>query len=175
MPSVENLQKLADVLDLEFYFGPPRETSPVPLVEIDGEDYAAVPRYDVELAAGDGQVNEEGEPVEHLAFSRAWLKRMGVPAGDAVLLKVRGNSMQPTLHDGDLVLVDRRHKAIRDRQIYAFVEPGGETRIKRLECAGDQLLIRSDNPDCPTELRSKAEAKEITIIGRVIWSGHVLK
>ncbi len=50
-----------------------------------------------------------------------------------------------------------------------------EVCFRRLECAGDQLLIRSDSPDCPTELRSKAEAEEITILGRVIWSGHVLK
>jgi len=149
--------------------------SPSPSFAIEGKDYAAIPRFDVELAAGDGRFNDEGEPIEHLAFSCAWLKRMGVAAGKAVLLKLRGNSMEPTLHDGDLVLIDRRRARIRDRRIYAFVEPGGEARVKRLECAGDQLLIRSDNPDCSTELRGKDEAVRIEVIGEVLWSGHVLK
>ena len=173
--SAKNLAKLAEALGLEFYIGPPREVSPVPAVEIDGEDYAAIPRFDVELAAGDGRLNDAAAPVEHLAFSRAWLGRMGVAADQAVQVKVSGTSMQPTLHDGDLVLIDRRKQLVRDRRIYAFAEPGGDARVKRLEHAGDTLLIRSDNPDCPTEIRSAEEAARLTIIGEVVWSGHVLR
>ncbi len=175
IPSADRLEALFRFLGLEFYIGPPREVSPVPAVEIDGEDYAAIPRYDVELAAGDGRLNDEAAPVEHLAFSRAWLKRMGLAADQAVLVKVSGTSMQPTLHDGDLVLIDRRKQLVRDRRIYAFAEPGGDARVKRLEHAGDTLLIRSDNPDCPTEIRSAEEAARLTIIGEVVWSGHVLR
>src|SRR5690606_10388310 len=106
---------ICDALGLEFYFGPPRELAPSPEVVLDGERFAAIPRFEVELAAGSGRLNDDEEPVEHLAFNRAWLDRMGLPPSKVCLLTVTGDSMEPKLHDGDLVLIDRRRTRIRDR------------------------------------------------------------
>ena len=51
------LMKLADILELEFYFGPPRETGPVENIAIDGANYAHIPLHDALLAAGSGYDN----------------------------------------------------------------------------------------------------------------------
>lgn len=45
--------------------------------------------------------------------------------------------MVPTLHDGDLVMIDERRTAIRDRHVYALVDTDGAARVKRVVAAHD--------------------------------------
>jgi phage repressor protein C with HTH and peptisase S24 domain len=142
-----------------------------------GQDFDPIPRYDVFLAAGDGALNDNNTPVEHLAFSKAWLKRMNVEPGMAALLSVRGESMQPTLFDGDLVLVDRNRFTVQSGKIYAFVDGDDGARVKRLRLFGNAgLVIQSDNhsSEFEDEERSGQEMQNVldNIIGEVLWSGH---
>jgi len=168
-----SLQRLAEVLDLELYFGPPREEGHVYTTEIDGEEFASIPRYDAQLAAGGGALNDDHPPASSLAFRRDWLARSGISPAAASILSVRGDSMRPTLHDADLVMIDRRRTSVRNRRIYAFVDLDGEARVKRLEeIPGRMLLILSDNPACETELREGPEMNRIRMLGEVVWSAH---
>jgi len=175
--SVETLEKLAEVLDLELYFGPKRSVTPAPSTTVAGELFSAVARYDAAGAAGDGQINLDGPPIDHLAFSKRWLVQNGISAGDCVLINVSGDSMKPGIHDGDLVMIDRRKTAIRSGKIYVFRE-GDSLRIKRLELVvGAAIILRSDNPDqdrFPPEQRTGAAMNDIShnIVGEVVWSCH---
>ena len=170
---IENLQKLAKVLDLELYFGPPRETGPIYNVSLDGADYAAIPRIDARLSAGAGAVNEEVEHSDALAFRRDWLRERGISPSDACLLTVTGDSMAPTLHDGDLVMIDRRRRDIRNHRVYALIDTDGTARVKRLDLIPKQLLIlTSDNPAHPTETRQGDDMNLVNILGEVVWSAH---
>lgn len=174
--NVGALEKLADVLDLEFYFGPPRNIGPI--TEIDGEKFAAIPRFDAQLAAGNGVLNDDQEPIDHLAFSNDWLDRMGIASGDACLLTVKGHSMEPTLHCGDLVMVDKRKRTIRNNRIYAFRDIDGGARIKRLEVIpGEAIIVRSDADGESVQLRQGDDMNRISegVIGEVVWSGHSWK
>ena len=76
------------------------------------------------------------------------------------------------LFDGDLVLLDRRQTDVRDGQIYGVVDIEGDTRIKRIEMIENGLLLRSENPECRTELRHGDDANRVKIIGSLAWSGH---
>lgn len=172
-PTLSRVSEICEALDLELYFGKPRDVAPPPQLLLDGERFAAVPRYETELAAGAGRLNEDEQPVEHLAFNRAWLERMGVVPGDACLLSVKGDSMSPALSDGDLVLIDRRRSSVRDRRVYAFVDLDGLARVKRLELVpGEMLILSSDNPASQTEFRRGDEMNQVAILGEVVWSGH---
>lgn len=168
------LQKLADILDLEFYFGPRRETGPVEQLLLEGTDFAPVHRLDACLSAGPGAENAESTVIETMAFRRDWLAKMGVSPAESVLVKVSGDSMQPGLHDGDLALVDTAKKAIRSGQIYAVTDIDAQTLVKRIDTLGGEgLLLRSDNPDFAPIIRLGDDANRVTIHGRVVWSGHV--
>lgn len=202
-PSAEKLSALSEALDLEFYFGPRKSehefvnmlqkqhaelfapTSPVLAAEsaqelhdrVIGQDFDPIPRYDVFLAAGIGAVNDENTPVEHLAFSKKWLKRMNIEPGMAALLSVKGESMEPTLFDGDLVLVDRNRFAVQSGKIYAFVDGDDGARVKRLRLFGNAgLVIQSDShsSEFEDEERSGQDMQSVldNIIGEVLWSGH---
>lgn len=174
-PTYSKLLALAGALDLELYFGP-RRANPPAVTEIDGEVFAAVPRYDAQLSAGPGAENRDGEPeVGAVAFRRDWLARERISPGDAMVLSVKGDSMAPTLCDGDLVMVDQRKTVPVGRRIYALVGPDGEARVKRVERLPAALLLQSDNENYPTEMISPDDADRVRILGEVVWWGHTVR
>jgi len=149
------------------------EERPIYNVSLDGADYAAIPRIDARLSAGAGAVNEEVEHSDALAFRRDWLRERGISPSDACLLTVTGDSMAPTLHDGDLVMIDRRRRDIRNHRVYALIDTDGTARVKRLDLIPKQLLIlTSDNPAHPTETRQGDDMNLVNILGEVVWSAH---
>lgn len=167
-------KEICDALGLEFYIGPPRSASPATSTTVSGEQFDTVARYDAVGAAGDGMINLDGPPIDHLAFSKRWLAQNGISAGDSVLINVRGDSMEPSLYDGDLVMIDRRKTHIRSGQIYAFRD-GDTLRIKRIEIIpGTALILRSDNAKHPPEHRTGEGMNTVSenILGQIVWSGH---
>lgn len=143
-------------------------------------DYEFIPRYDVRAAAGAGSENEYEEVDKHLAFRRDWLLEKGLRAKDLKIIAAAGDSMEPRISDGDILLVDTSDRfQIQDGKIYAL-NIGGMTRVKRLSIRYDgSLVIRSDNlaSDPPHEEvvpKEEAEAVALNIIGRVVWAGGAL-
>ncbi len=175
IPSADRLEALAEYLGLDFYVGPPRPSSEpreAP-VEVDGDAFTALPLYNARLAAGAGSANEPDEIVDRLAFRREYLTKEGIQPAQAVLVKVRGDSMQPTLADGDLVLIDQGRAEGTKGRVYALVDVSGDTRVKRLDRPNrSTLVLRSDNPAYPVELRSGPDLDRLRIIGEVRWHGH---
>jgi transcriptional regulator with XRE-family HTH domain len=83
-----------------------------------GPGMAAVALYDVEGAAGDGR-SLEGERIEgELYFPEAQLAALGVSPGQVAGVKVRGDSMEGTLDDGDWVLVDLANRDPRRSGVF---------------------------------------------------------
>lgn len=171
------LMKLAEVLDLEFYFGPVRDgVGEVRAAE--PNEFAHIPLHAALLAAGDGHANHSEEVVEYLAFRRDWLRRLGVAPSNAVLARATGDSMQPCVWDGDIVLIDRSKAEVPVRApsakrgrspVYALLDDG-HARIKRIERPDDgQVILLSDNPEYPPEF---AKIENLIIIGKVLWWGH---
>lgn len=176
--NLPSLEKLAEVLDLELYFGPPRDLTPPPEVDVDGSRFATVARHDASASAGGGFVNFDEAPIDHLAFSKTWLVQNGIQPGASVLINARGQSMEPSIYDGDLVMIDRRKREVRNGRIYVYNDPTDGTRVKRLEVVpGHAIIVRSDNPDqkeFPPEYHTGDAMNAIAqnIIGEVVWSGH---
>lgn len=145
-------------------------------------DFLQVPVLDVALAAGDGRHNYGEEVISHLAFRKDWLRGIGVSPSAAVIARAEGESMYPTIRDGDLVLIDRGRAEPpakvrepndqRPAPIYAVLDGDG-SRVKRLELAAPGVLaLASDNPTHQTEYRPLSA---VSIIGRVMWWGHTNK
>ena len=177
IPSADRVAALCDVLGLEFYLGPPRGDGGAPpeaSVEVDGAAFAALPLYGAELSAGPGAALDGADEVTgRLAFRREWLARLGVSPASAMLVKVRGTSMRPTLEDCDLALVDRDRTEGDRGRVYALVDVSGDVLVKRLDRPDPAtLVLRSDNPDFPAELRRGADLARIRVLGRVRWSCH---
>jgi phage repressor protein C with HTH and peptisase S24 domain len=177
-PSVERMEALCAALDLDLYIGPRRDTGPVETLAADDDDYVLVPSLDVRLSAGPGAVNETANRLptvlERIAFRRGWLASIVDRVSDAVLVRVAGESMAPTLHDRDLALVDTGRRTVRSGRVYAFTDLDGTIRVKRLDLVqGSGVILRSDAPDHPAEVRFGTDAEQLQVHGQVVWSGHV--
>lgn len=179
-PTMDSLVALADTLGLEFYFGPKRDVGPPnpvrPMagdVRIGDEEYSLIARYDVNVSAGPGLVPISEDIDGRLAFSRSWLIKQRINPDLAGLVRVRGDSMAPTIPDGALVLVHLPEMYVEREGIYAFSR-AGEAFIKRLVPVERQpdgrpasLVIISDSGHPATEVVAGANLNDIRIIGRV--------
>lgn len=143
----------------------------VPPAEGFAGEYALVPLYDVEVSAGYGALAEQERSQSRLAFRRDWLSEMGLYPDNVVTVLARGDSMEPTLHDGDLLLVDTAQRQVVKDAVYV-IRQEGLLYVKRLQRLYDgSLRISSDNPAYAVEVVPKKDLGFLEIIGRVVWSG----
>lgn len=138
-----------------------------------GEEFAMIQRMDLSVSAGNGLIPVEGGEREALAFSRSWLLRNGINSDLAVLVRVQGDSMMPSIPDGALVLVHVPEHQVKKEGIYAFNRDGASF-VKRLVPSGlnrhgrpTSIAVLSDNPAFPPELLSGEALNDIRVIGRV--------
>jgi phage repressor protein C with HTH and peptisase S24 domain len=136
------------------------------LSEGPGTDYAAVAMYDIEAAAGAGR-SFEGEPVQSvLYFHHDELATLGLQPGRVAGVKVRGDSMEGTLDDGDWVLVNLADTDYRREGVFLLLV-SGERRIKRVQrLAGGALYLISDNEHYQPEMIRPEEMHDVEILGR---------
>lgn len=134
-----------------------------------------VPILDVTAGAGWGVENGEPEIREMLPFPRVVLQRLGIKADKVRGLRAGGDSMWPTLGDGQLVLIDTGVTELQDGRIYAIAASDG-LRLKRIQRQMDgAVLLISDNKDLyQPEAVPKHEAMNIRVVGRAFWTEKLL-
>lgn len=175
--TLNRAQDVCNALGLELYIGPRRDSGPVEVIDREAE-YAHIPVHDAMLAAGAGAFNGAEEVVDFLAFRRDWLRRIGIDPARAVIARATGDSMQPCVWDGDLVLIDQcrvdppmhsHSERARRAPVFALLEDGA-AKMRRVQWIEPGLaVLLSDNPDyAPTFVR----AENLSIIGKVAWWGH---
>ena len=131
-----------------------------------GEDLAMIPfAPDVRLAAGSGEVVFEESAEVSIAVAAGALAAWARPER-LTCVRAAGDSMRPTIHDGDLVAVDAGRVEPLDGRLFA-VRTGAGLVVKRLRQAGGGWLLISDNPAHPP----RPAAEEDRIVGQVAWSG----
>ncbi|AAU90925.1 prophage MuMc02, peptidase, family S24 [Methylococcus capsulatus str. Bath] len=140
------------------------------------DDYVALPLYDVRAAAGGGVVPDTENVVDFLHFKKAWLRtELRSSPDDLYLIYVDGESMEPTLCKGDVILVNHRDKFQgRDGGIYVL-RLDGALLVKRLQRKmGGIIKVTSDNPVYePFEVGAQdLDRADFSIIGRVVWAGR---
>ncbi|KPM92547.1 hypothetical protein AOR11_24860, partial [Vibrio alginolyticus] len=94
------------------------------------------------------------------------LAAQGLDPAQVVGIKVRGDSMDGTLADGDWVLVDRSRREPKPEGVFLLLVHG-ERRIKRVQrVAGGAWLLISDNEHYRPEMIKPEDMKDVEILGR---------
>jgi len=135
-------------------------------------DTVLVPRYDVRFSAGPGASGGDDRIVATLPFSRRYLEGVLRCALDDVAIgEADGDSMEPTIGDGDLLMVHLKRKRISDGHIFVL-RLADELVVKRVQRELDgSLILMSDNKAYADRRLTQAEADQVDVIGRLIWSG----
>ena len=138
-------------------------------------DLLAVPRLAVEASAGPGAIANREEPTSRFGFDARWLRSVASSPQNVSAIAVRGESMLPTLSEGDEILVDGGDAADRLRDGIYVLRVEEALLVKRIALnpaglGGRRLSIRSDNPAYPDW--EECDPATVEIIGRVIWVGR---
>ncbi|MDZ7588670.1 MAG: S24 family peptidase, partial [Parasphingorhabdus sp.] len=75
-----------------------------------------VKQFLIGASAGPGAIAGEEIASEAIGFAPQWLRRMGADPGALSLITVSGDSMEPTLANGDDIMIDARasQRPLRD-------------------------------------------------------------
>lgn len=122
-----------------------------------------VPILGAEMVAG---MKERVRLVDELWLSRLCSK----PASIAMLLIV-GDAMQPTLYDGDEVMIDKLRPGDNLHDGLYAVRGSSETFVRRiaLDPSKHRISVLTDHPSYPNW--NSVQRKSVNVIGKVIWIG----
>jgi hypothetical protein len=138
------------------------------------DDYVMVPQYQVSASAGPGTLPDSERACASIAFQSGFIRDLSASPPDSLaVLTVEGDSMFPTLANGDQILIDTADRMASRDGIYVL-RVDDALMVKRLSLnpATRRLTIRSDNdaypswPDC--------DPGAVHVIGRVVWVGRKL-
>lgn len=136
----------------------------------------SVPLLEVSASAGTGFMNFSEQVVRRVDFYEDWLKQnVRYSKGSNLdLISASGDSMEPTINSGDILLVDHGINEVLYDSIYVAMV-NGELYVKRFQKTPSRsLLMISDNPKYRAfELKPE---DDVRIIGRVVyyWTGGTL-
>lgn len=136
------------------------------------EDFAVVPVYDVRASAGHGAAIDSERVVSQIAFRRDWLAGEGLHISGLAAVTADGDSMEPTIADGSLLLVDTQQREAAGAHIYVL-RLDGHIYAKRLQRLSDgSVRVSSDNKAYTDEVVDREDAARLDILGRVVWIGR---
>ncbi len=175
--SMELLNKISDVLEIPIQrlltdekaglgHAPPQlkiynSSSDKNGPSINEEDYVSIPLTDSAIAAGQPIIQHENIEDYVLLHIRATRRRNNLVAS-----RVEGDSMEPTLHSGDIVIIDRNDKTIEKNQMYAIFHENGLT-AKYVELGKSFLILRPLNPSAQIQIVNLKEYPD-PVVGRII-------
>ena len=129
-------------------------------------DFVMVSKVRARLSAQDGSFEKNDDPIGKTAFRSSWIDPKG-QKDKMVLMDIAGDSMAPTLEDGDTVLIDQSQTEVIAGKIYAIgIDDEVVTRI--IDKAPGKLILRSVNTAYPP-LEVDMRGDQVRIIGRVVW------
>jgi len=140
------------------YLSRPERAANDDLVEIDEIDLA----YGLGASFADGPVG-----VKKHQISRILLRSITASApANLTLARCVGDSMEPVVGDGDVVLIDRSQQFQQDAIMALSV--GELAMIKRVRRDGGRVQLLSDNQRIPPY---EVNADEVNLVGRIVFIG----
>ncbi len=173
-PNLEKLDRLAQTLKVErnwLLHGIGDVEGEPPIVENPDDVFVAIPHAAVRPSMGGGSmVDLEPAPGRPYHFQKSWIKNgLRSNPSDLRIMHVEGDSMMPTLQDGDIVLVDTGRKIPTPPGIFVLNDGMGLV-AKRLEHIPNSdparvNIVSDNNRYAPYERL----VDEMNIIGRIRW------
>jgi Peptidase S24-like len=136
----------------------------------------SIPILDVRASAGPGAVPDLETSRGSMEFDPRWVKRLTASSPDKLsIIQVRGDSMAPTICDGDEVMVDTGDGVARLRDGIYVLRIDDVLMAKRLGVRPSDrtISILSDNPAYPPY--DNLDRQSLHVIGRVRWFGRIVQ
>ena len=122
---------------------------------------------EVRLSAGGGAFNNGYEEITTTKVGRAWLQSRRLKAKDCAMFLVSGESMYPTLKDGEEIIVDRSKRELTEGKIFVL-NHNGSMLVKKVQFTYGGVELISDNPSYRPLKLDTEEANSLVVIGQVV-------
>lgn len=131
--------------------------------------YVQVPRYEIAASAGGGALVHSEQIVDVMSFKSDYLKvSLGLSPKNLAVISVVGDSMEPYLSEGDLVMVDLGVTSIQNNSVYVL-QFGDSLLVKRVQVKLDgEVIVKSDNPLYDAETFRGEAAERLRVVGRMV-------
>ena len=132
-------------------------------------EYPSIRRVNIKAQAGVSgyAVEHMGDDGPPIVFRADWYKGKGYKPDKMLALRVTGESMIPSLYEGDLIVINTEQT--QPKQGLPFlVSYEGEVVVKRMVRDDGLWWLTSDNPDQRRYPRTKCNG-ETQIIGEVVY------
>lgn len=177
-PTRSKLQKVADVLKVDVDWlidGDGTVEGEEPKIYSPDTTFVGISGVQAKASAGGGAVvhaeDEKASKLYH--FRQSWIEdHLQASANNLRVLSITGDSMMPTLNDGDTILVDTERKSPYPPGLF-ILHDGMGLMAKRIEHVPSseppRIRVTSDNPNySPYECL----LDEVNIVGRIRWYGR---
>jgi phage repressor protein C with HTH and peptisase S24 domain len=173
-PNLEKLDQLATALNVErnwLLHGVGDVDGDSPIMQDPTQVFVSIPSVELTASMGGGRLDtdevESGKPYN---FQRSWIVHdLKADPARLRIMHVEGDSMMPTLHSGDVVLVDLARRSPTPPGIFVLHDGMGLV-AKRLEYIPNNdppmLRVISDNTFYSPYERTM---DEVNIVGRIRW------
>lgn len=135
------------------YFGVSESLFGGPPEQAGAEGLVSVNRHPVGVSAGPGAIPDKEIGRAYFAFDERWLKRLTTtPSSQLSIVQVQGDSMVPTLNEGDDILIDTAERGDRVRDGIYVLRVDDSLVVKRLALnpKGRRVTVQSETPPIPT-------------------------
>lgn len=180
-PSLAYLEHLNDAfrIDLNWLLTGEQADQSEPIAKASSEDLVHAPMFDVQASAGMGMDVQSEDVQDYFTFDKQWLSReLGVSGEQLAFVTVSGDSMEPTLHDGDRVLVDMSKQSVSSHSAYLIHTDQG-LMVKRVQSKSAGIFeIHSDNPAFESwhinTSNPDVDENSFKVLGKVVWCARTL-
>jgi phage repressor protein C with HTH and peptisase S24 domain len=157
--------------EFETVNGSRRHPSGRGVAELNWNQFVILP-HRAEAAAAGSVTPPDPSGTEWMALRHDWIRAVcRVEPEKLTLETATGESMTPTLRDGNTLLVDTADQDFHNFGIYVL-EINGQRLVKRVQRKHDgSLVLISDNRAYQPDTVDKETANSVVVIGRVVWSG----
>lgn len=123
----------------------------------------SIPRYEIQASAGDGLSVLSEEVADYFTVSRDWIMRYCPPGAKLGLIEAKGDSMDPTIRDGDglIIRLDVTRADVGAGGIFVL-NYNGNLLVKRIQVQLDgSVIVASDNINYRTETLTPDAAEQL--------------
>lgn len=141
--------------------------------DIDVEEFAFIPRYNLQAAAGYGASADGEKPLFSMAFRKYWISNyLHVDPHDLSVISVKGDSMEGVLNQRDVILIN--HAENQPGSGLYVLRMDGDLIVKMVQrLPGGVLKVTSANSLYePFDIDLNNMPTDVEVVGRVVWFGR---
>lgn len=137
--------------------------------DFDHPDFVQIPMVKLRLSAGvtGFQADPDSRDGGTIGMRRSWLEKTKLNPDRLVAIQVKGDSMEPSLYEDDIVVINTADTRPIDGKVFA-VNYEGEPVVKRFSRDAGEWWLTSDSPDQRRHHRKICRGDACIIIGRVV-------